>query len=654
VLNVYEAMGDFADVIAGSVTPSFRPSPSGGVSGVSGMDDEDNFPGLSSPKAASMRETAAAGQKPTDDGGYYGKRVRNASDTMGQGSDEGIFIPDALTGTPLDPFDMDALRRHTQRQLALMHEPAVKFAASVAQKIGKEPDSMLVNGGTLFDPHAPNVRAMFTSSPLTQAAASQAVAQAIAQAVVELLQQSGRRTSEGEAVVKMQKMKVETRMDPINHAIDTVYEHIGVRPAYQQAVRDLGRQPPAAGGGGAAAPDAGLPVTSILRQVALFLTEVKEDNPAARWVWNSLPENSGIAIIRADVVAAMEDCHAMIREHIPDVQMWHLITGAHVRGQFAKMVAECINEAPGELQFPTYQSTRGPNVLTGSRISAGKFREERAVQRVRYLKRWFSNVSYGPSESWTYIQGQPFVARSRLAEARSNVNKWLELCAKNVNALWNELLRSAGQVDAAYSDAVKDHAEAKRALAEAEEEKVLADMNYQQGLADGVIEAEREIRADAARDAQTNVSYSRYFLQKAVKEFHNVATGGLRKRLGVEAEEVYGLVTAFSDKDEQAIISSSNALGTVLGDVVTRFSLYADSDSDTTMLLELLTNVNSLKQAIAAVKDAQKALVKAEKDVVMFPEADKRELFHHVPAPSPSRPALLSYGTPASGMYASW
>src|SRR6185369_1716477 len=120
VMRVYEPM-DFSGVIGASVTPSFRPT-------LGGMDSEDAPPSVG------------------DDGESYGKRVRGEKDrTAPLPSDEGIFISDADTGTPLDPFNMQALHRHTQRYLALMHQPVVKFAASIAQKIGKNPDGMLVN-----------------------------------------------------------------------------------------------------------------------------------------------------------------------------------------------------------------------------------------------------------------------------------------------------------------------------------------------------------------------------------------------------------------------------------------------------------------------------------------------------------------------------
>ena len=650
VFNVYQPMGDFSDVIAGSVTPTFRPSPGGGV-GVVGMDDEDNFPGLSSPKAASLRSAS-------EEGGHYGKRTLAPGERTQRNTDQGVFIPDAETGTPLDPFDMEALRRHTQRQLALMHQPAVKFAASVAQKIGKNPDSMLVNGGALLDPQAANVRAMFTSSPLAQAS----LAQAVSVAVVELLRGTGRRTSEGEPL-KAPKVEpvVNSNLDwdelakfeqknPVEQAINAVYQHIGVRNVFSEAARDMRAQPNAAPD-----PTADMPTTSILRQLAEFLTSAKEENSTARWVWNSLPENSGIAIIRPDVVEAMEDCHAMIREHIPDVQMWHLITGAHVRGQFAKMVSEYINEAPGELQYPNFQSTRGPNVLTSSRISAGKFREERAVQRVRYLKRWFSNVAYGPSESWKYVQDQPYLARSRVVDARSDVTKWLELCYREVDSLWKLLLYPPdGDQGAGYSDIVQDHAVAKHDLASAEAAKAVADLNYTKGLQDKVIRAEEQSRLATAQKANDEVIAAKQYLEYSVKLFQDVGITGLRRRFGVHAEHVYALWKAFENRNEDAITKSSEDLREALTGIINKVSLYAESDDDNTMLLGVLTAVTSLKQAITAVKDAQRALVTAEKNMITFPEADKRELFHHVPNPSEGRPAMLSYGTSSRGMYASW
>lgn len=322
-----------------------------------------------------------------DGGENYGKRVRDENDPRTLPGDEGIFISDAQSGTPLDPFTMEALRRYTQRRLALLSQPMIKFAASVGQKIGKELNGMLEKGGMLIDPSASTLQAMLTSSTASRAA----TVQAMAQAVVELLRTPGLGPGAIPSVVDVKGKGVKEE-DPIQDAMHMIYERIGPRGIFQPGLRGFDQ------------PET--PVSSILSQLAVFLAGLKEEDSTARWAWNSLPENAGISVIRSEVVAAMEDCHAMILEYIPDVQMWHLITGPHVRGRFATMVAEYINEAPGELQYPRYQGTRGSDVLTSTRISSGKFREERAIRRVYKSVAWFSNVSYGPSEAWAYAQKQ--------------------------------------------------------------------------------------------------------------------------------------------------------------------------------------------------------------------------------------------------------
>lgn len=666
VMSVYQPATDFSDVIGQVVTPSFRPSPSGGVGG---MDDDDDIPGLELPSQPPLSSSSSSSAK---EGDYYGKRTRWEGDNTREPNDEGIFIPDALAGTPNDPFDMDALRRYTQRNLAVMHEPVVKFAASVGQKIGKDPELMLVNGGNLLDPQARNVQALFTTSPLSKASASASasVAQAIAQAVVELLKHnpSSETTQakkaktesaepEEEATpfpleIPNSNMKKEV-VNPVEHALTGVYERIGVRNVFREAVRDMGRQP---------LPDpdptANLPATSILRQLAVFLSEAKENDSTARWVWNSLPENSGIAIIRNDVVAAMEDCHAMVRKHIPDVQMWHLITGPHVRGPFAEMVAEYINRAPGELQFPNFQSTRGGNVLTGTRISAGKFREEKAVQRLRYLERWFSNVSYGPSEAWTYAQEQPGLARHQLGVARVQIVKWLEACEEDVTALWRQLITQPVALQGVdrYSDRIEDHARHRTTLQTAEAHRRVAELNYQKGLSDEVSAAELADRAALANAARQAVSAARQELEFAVTDLQRYANEGLRRRIGIAAEHVYALYNGLRTKDEPVIVSACNELHKAVGAIVsTGSSLYPEAEADTTLLLKLLTSVTSLKQAVVAVKQAQRAVVKAEQTVLTFPEASKWELFHKASAANPAITATLtSYLNPGAGLLASW
>jgi len=612
-MRVYEPM-DFSGVIGASVTPSFRPT-------LGGMDSEDAPPSVG------------------DDGESYGKRVRGEKDrTAPLPSDEGIFISDADTGTPLDPFNMQALHRHTQRYLALMHQPVVKFAASIAQKIGKNPDGMLVNGGTLIDPNATTVRALFNSSAVTQAA----TAQAMAQAVVELLRAEPTPVKVEPVVEKPAKVKLES---PIHEALGMVYERIGPRGIFAPDVRGFN--------------DADTPATSILAQLAVFLSGLQEEDSVARWAWNSLPENSGIAIIRSDVVAAMEDCHAMIRESIPDVQMWHLITGPHVRGQFAIMVAEYINEAPGELQYPKYQSTRGPNVLTGTRISAGKFREERAVQRVRKSKAWFANVSYGPSESWAYAQKLVPLSHSKVEAARADVQKWLRACATLVSALWEQLVAEpvnlpleAGGDD--YSMIIGNHRIRRLRFVEAELRKELAEKNLVRGRTQGVAQAELDRRTAAVAAARQEVSDRSEEVQDDVRDLQPFLGVGMRKRLGIAAEHVYVLLLAFQEKKEENVVDALDGLIENLSTILRRVQLFTRpaDQGETTTLLELMTTATSLRQAISAVKEAQRVLVKAEKDLLTFPEADKRELFHHVPQIDPA--FSLPFPDPMSGIYASW
>jgi hypothetical protein len=322
------------------------------------------------------------------------------------------------------------------------------------------------------------------------------------------------------------------------------------------------------------------------------------------------------------------------------------------------MVAEYINEAPGELQFPNYQSTRGPNVLTGSRISAGKFREVRAVQRVRKAKAWFANVSYGPSEAWTYVQEQAPIARVRIVQAREDVVKWLEACQQDVAALWQALLTQRIQgIDPdqdEYSEILTGHYDTRGFLARAEKQKSEADADVVRGVEDGVSENEQSEREHVARVEARRVATERQNLAEAVTSLNRFATGGLRRRLGMSAEYVNALNTALRNKDEEGIIHNSDALFVALTEALNRVSLYPDSEADSTMLLKVLTAVTAMRQSIGAVKEAQRVLVKVERDLITFPEADKRELFHHAPAPI-DRSWLVPYGAnPMVSSYASW
>jgi|WetSurMetagenome_2_1015567.scaffolds.fasta_scaffold00293_27 hypothetical protein len=331
------------------------------------------------------------------------------------------------------------------------------------------------------------------------------------------------------------------------------------------------------------------------------------------------------------------------------------------------MVAEYINEAPGELQYPNYQSTRGPNVLTGSRISAGKFREERAVQRVRKARAWFANVSYGPSEAWAYAQKVVPQCRQRIVETRSAVQQWLEACNTLVTELWHRLVRESpdaaalyrwGQDRDRYSEIISIHRELRAELADAEANKVAAEDNWKRSRTEGLPADEQANRAAALEMAVVEVDRKKRLVESELRNLGPFIERGLRRRMGIKAEYVHAMYEAFLYKKEDEIIVTLEDAIRVLGDLLKdQVQLYVqpDDQEDTNKLLELLAASTSLKQAIAAIKEAQSALVKAEKDLITFPEADKKELFHHAPVPEDA--AYIAYaasGNYMSGLYASW
>ena len=227
-----------------------------------------------------------------------------------------------------------------------------------------------------------------------------------------------------------------------------------------------------------------------------------------------------------------------------------------------------------------------------------------------------------------------------------------------MDALWDQVLFQPmdiqlGEIDD-YLQIISNHRAKRIRLAEAQKRKAAADESWVRGKTARVPQAQEDALDSARNLANVNLANVEADIEAAVSDLKNYVGIGIRKRLGIAAEHLYVLKEAFRLKEEVAIVDGVDGLVVALTGVLGQVRLYVlpDDEGDTTSLLELLTTATSLRHSIEAVKYAQSDLVKAEKDLITFPEADKRELFHHVPQTQYT--SVCSYGNPMAGVYASW
>lgn len=590
MLEVFQQEEDsFVNAIRATVSPDFRPPNAlprvdpfalGG-----GGEDDDPY---ASPPAVTSAGTIRNdnNNNPTTPAAAQEKRQR--LETADQ---------DAYHGTPFDPFNMDALRRHMERRIALHAEPVVQFAAAVAGKLGRSPNAMLYNGGgPLLDASAVTLHDLLLHGEATLGKAL--VIPALVYAATDLLSASKNKpsplspekgTNNGDGDSETGATPPEIEIKPVktegqktegkkimNALIATAYARIGP---------GIGNDRPA----------------TLLQQLADVVAKSQEDDSAARWYWNRSAENLSMAVLDPALVEAMKIAHAKIEEmHPSGVLMWHLITGSHVRGDFAELVACSLRRSPGELQYPNYQSTRGPNVITGVRLSSGRWDHQVAAHGVQHQLRFFRDIYYGPSKAWADLQRREPDVKQAVQRAETGLQTALRDCVKAIDELWEKGLSGAVSEDG------------KRFTIHAYD---LIELEKEMRQLPPSEQAAWRVRLETAR-------------QRVRKEFRQGLTGILE--LG--AVNVLRLRQVLANREE-------NALPAILAKVMDDLSrglgkprVFDRDGEQIALVADALDAVTAFKTAIAHVTHARKQQVETMKAMRTFPEEDKVELFHRKPA----------------------
>lgn len=577
--NVLEVFAEeeqaFEDVINAAVIPSFRPASA--LPQRNSYDDDDD------PSQPPTTTTTAA--EPEE------KRQR-------------IEIPDA---TPLDPFNMDALRRHTERQIALFNEPAVQFAAAVAFKIGGDPNDMLLNGGgDLLDPTSTSVQQLLLTATKTLSEA--VLIPALVRAAEELLVATSQVVEEVPVAISKDDEGASVEASPIiakkapkpnaadDQSVDDppgtiqkvlgqIYERIGARRQGQPV---------------AAAAPVLTPSQQLMQELANVFATSRQPNSVARWQWNRRPENLSLAVVQPDLVEAMKVAHAQIRQIIPDVLMWHLITGSHVRGDFAELVASHLNRAPRAVVYPNHGSVHGAGVA-GTRLYSSKWAHQKASHGVEHQLRWFRNVYYGPSEAWLDLQKRAPEAIAMVKQAERTVQTALIECTRKINSL--SVL-----------------------LEEVQEGDDLKNGTYATDL-DNLIAQETQLRAtpNPSKQDMDNVATAK---TRFVSDWNT----GARRLLGLGSLKVRRLRTILdTHADEDKLEPALAAVIKALSNALEKTRIFRNDGADMNVLYEALDAATAFKMAIAQLTHARKTRVDTLKELRTFAEEDKVELFKPVP-----------------------
>ncbi len=390
-------------------------------------------------------------------------------------------------------IDFEAAKRHLEAKARMLSDPVVQFVSGIAVKTGSSLQNMLVNPSLpLVNVKASSIDELIGGSRMSREYLLVLLAQVLVEqqkTIFLLSMPSPAKRQKGDdaddepvddedemmlpvvtpqkpsapfapsapsvapakeelVVVKDEpviKNTVDAAVQLIDRAIDahTVfsdgqYELIGVPPPQQNpAPPGIFRIRGGGGGGGG-----GGPVTDGL---SALLKEVAASSDVAAWAWNQMPENSGLALIKPEVLSiiqmAYEDIRA-ISAHHATFKLWHLITGPRVRQHFSMMIAGMLNAAPSELQYPHYQrSVRDNGAVTGSRVSTGIMTTIRSAALYKEKLLWFKSVGYQESAQWKALRERQAAgtAQAELVIARNTLDRCEAELVRQMNAFWASL-----------------------------------------------------------------------------------------------------------------------------------------------------------------------------------------------------------------------
>lgn len=426
----------------------------------------------------------------------------------------GAFLHDWYSGTPLDEFNFDALKRYMLRKAEMLTNPVIQFVADVAVKCGSSLEQMVVNPQRpLVKMNAQSVNELMAQSRL----GSDMLSVVMAYVLVEMFERTFQKKKEKEyklVLVKKEPQELDLtggtplkrvksepllkKEESINFPLGKIIEAqskleahcIGMPMPIEMSHGETDLPPldsfDLIGAGPAPNPvrlmrDRDLAPNPaeenpILKDILSVLKYSSNSRDMERWNFNSLPENVGFSIIKQEVVQSIRSAYEDIRRidaERGEFKLYHLMTSPSVQHHFALMVASFLNAIPSELQYPNQTTSyRNNGAVTGAKISSGVYNQARQASLYKQKRKWFSRVVYETSSEWKRVTESLPTAKGKIDTMRKVFWGYMDKLV-----VFTSYIQDMLRLHVEYTETVRDYDKASRVLTALQlEEKELREM----------------------------------------------------------------------------------------------------------------------------------------------------------------------------------
>ena len=388
---------------------------------------------------------------------------------------------------------------------------------------------------------------------------------------------------------------------------------------------------PAAAGGAAAGP--------VSDGILSLLREVSATSEVTSWAWYQMPEHSGLALIKPEVVAiiqtAYEDIRAISGAH-GEFKLWHLITGPRVRHHFAMMIAGMLNAAPSEIQYPHYQrSVRDNGAVTGARVSNGVMSAIRNASLYKEKLQWFRFVGYQESAAWKTLRDRHMAgqARSDLAIQQGALERAEASLVRLMDAFWTSLPADVAAMAGALYDYI--------AHFPGQADRIQA---IQRALIDA---SPRQAAPTVGRMVMVNVTglvpFAPRYEAGVAAQTRYTTIGGVQ--FDFARGPIVRLIGHFEKESREVLLKACEMALRDLYAISGRISIWAGVDEYRQIMYNLTEAFSLYKASIASVHAARRQVAIDQHQMASFTEDAKRELVY---SRIEQRPPMRDYSLPYS------
>lgn len=623
-------------------------------------------------------------------------RQRDEEDPRGElEQDDPLGISPPVTGTtaaaaPSKDVEISVLLRHLEAKAKTMNHPVMLFVAGVAQGAGTSLQNMLLNPSLpMVNTSAKSFKDLLSSSQMPAEMLGALLAKVINEnldLVAEIISEAATKDKESPSPYKKPKVKPEPSRSSLGDDFGAPFDlsklvesrisadiqsamsfidsqsgevhlaHIGAIPDYADPVPppnffgggagidfDPAPRMPLDGGGGNRQPPPN-PFSAELRSLMQFSASVGD---VARWTWNEMPEHSGMALIKPEVVAVIQAAHEDIKRLSAahsTIKLWHLMTGPSVKMHFGLMVAGMLNAAPSELQYPGIQrSVRNNGAVTGNKVTPGVISVMRGCALYKEKKTWFKSVRYQESAHWREVTTRLPTSTTTLNILRTTLQVREKELTRQMRVFWNNLSTETKRITADLYDIIfKNTTEQERELKARSIRQTLLDTNPRTA-AGSVPTLGRVLMDDGVWLVQFAHGYSS----------GNVDIGQYKRMDGTENVFQYSRrsidpILDDPERDETTLLFVINDAISALEKLTKRIEGWQTVSQDhRQMIYNLLRAFTDVRAGMLDVKRATDQLLRDRALLADFTEDSKRELVYQ---PASERVApLVDYSRPNYG-----